>query len=67
VSTDERNDTERLNWLILGGGQRIAARLIGSDERGWAVCNCSDGLTFASPRNCKTFREAIDAAMEKHP
>lgn len=41
---------------------------MGSDERGYAVCDCSNGLTFMSPREGKlTWREAIDAAMEMCP
>lgn len=56
------NDTERLEWLVTGDGRKKAARVMGSEERGWAVCDCSNGLTFMS-RGHKTFREAIDAAM----
>lgn len=57
------NDTRRLEWLIVGDGAKRAARVIGSDERGWTVCDCSNGLTFMGPRNSKTFRDAIDAAI----
>lgn len=59
------SDSVRLEWLVAGGGREKDARVIGSDERGWSVCDCSDGLTFMS-RGCKTFRDAIDAAMT-HP
>lgn len=59
-------DTERLEWLVVGVGKKIAAHVIGNDERGWTVCDCSNGLEFAS-REQKTFREAIDAAMLKFP
>lgn len=60
------NDTKRLEWLIVGdGAKKYAARVMGSDERGWAVCDCSNGLTFMGPRNNKTFRDAIDAAIRQ--
>jgi hypothetical protein len=55
-------DADRLEWLIEGGGARKAAKVMGSNERGWSVCDCSDGLTFIS-RGLPTMREAIDAAM----
>ena len=58
-------DTERLEWLVIGEGRKKAARVMGSDERGWAVCDCSNGLTFMGPRNSPTFRDAIDAAMQQ--
>lgn len=62
----ERTDTERLEWLVTGTGKQRAARVQGNDDRGWCVLDCSDGLTFMA-RGHKTFREAIDAAMEKYP
>jgi len=55
-------DTDRLDWLVAGAGKDKAARVMGSDERGYAVCDCSNGLTFLS-RDHRTYREAIDAAM----
>lgn len=62
--TNILDDSARLDWLVIGGGERIAANIKGSDERGWAVMDCSNGLIFAA-RGQKTFREAIDAAREK--
>jgi hypothetical protein len=56
------NDTRRLEWLVTGAGAQKAAKVMGSDERGWGVCDCSDGLTFMS-RGRPTFRDAIDAAI----
>ena len=64
MTTDEQ-DTARLEWLVLGGGKKIAAVVQGNEQYGWRVCNCSDGLTIAGKG--KTFREAIDDAMVKHP
>lgn len=55
-------DTERLEWLVAGDGKKVAAVVLGSNERGWAVCDNSQGLTFMS-RGHETFREAIDAAI----
>lgn len=56
-------DTERLEWLVTGEGHQKAAHVSGNDERGWAVFDCSNGLTAMS-RGCKTFRDAIDAAIQ---
>lgn len=58
-----RSDTVRLEWLINGEGAQKAAKVTGSDARGWGVCDCSDGLTFLS-RGHATFRDAIDAAID---
>jgi hypothetical protein len=67
LQTKEKSDSVRLEWLITGTGYKKAARVMGSDARGWAVCDCSNGLTFMSRRSCLTFRDAIDSAMEKCP
>jgi hypothetical protein len=56
-------DTERLEWLVTGVGREKAARVMGSDKSGWAVCDCSNGLTFFGRRDNPTFRDAIDEAM----
>lgn len=60
--TTAGKDTARLEWLVIGGGKKIHAHIAGSDEKGWAVMDCSNGLTFVA-RGQKTFREAIDAAI----
>lgn len=59
-------DTARLEWLVIGTGKKLAAHISGSDQRGWAVMDCSDGLTFLS-RNRPTWRDAIDEAMRRRP
>jgi hypothetical protein len=51
-------DAGRLEWLA---DPANAVRVMGNDERGWSVCDMSDGLVFLS-RGCKSMREAIDAA-----
>jgi hypothetical protein len=66
IRTSDLNDSARLEWLVTGTGAVKASRVMGSDERGWSVCDCSDGLTFLS-RGLPTWREAIDKAMEKAP
>lgn len=59
-----RTDTERLEWLIEGPGREFCIRVQGNHQRGWVALDCSDGLVFASDQNCKTFREALDQAIE---
>ena len=59
-------DTARLEWLIVGTGAKKAAKVMGSEERGWSVCDCSNGLVFMS-RNHLSWRGAIDSAMERFP
>lgn len=60
---DEITDTQRLEWLVTGKGREKAARVMGSDARGWAVCDCSNGLTFFGQRDHVTFRDALDEAI----
>jgi hypothetical protein len=60
------DDAARLEWLVTGEGKRRAVSISGNDTKGWGVLACNDGLTFLS-RGHKTFRDAIDAAMLKHP
>lgn len=57
-------DADRLEWLVNGAGREKAARVMGSDKNGWAVCDCSNGLTFFGRRNHSTFRDAIDEAIK---
>jgi hypothetical protein len=52
-------DARRLEWLA---DPANAVRVMGNDERGWSVCDMSDGLVFLS-RGCKSMREAIDVAI----
>jgi hypothetical protein len=52
-------DARRLEWLA---DPANAVRVMGNNERGWSVCDMSDGLVFLS-RGCKSMREAIDAAI----
>lgn len=59
-------DTARLEWLVVGTGKTLAAKVIGSDKHGWSVCDCSNGLDFIS-RGHETWRAAIDESMEKKP
>ncbi len=56
------NDTQRLNWLLAHRFLRVQ----GTDERGWCVLDCSNGLTFVV-QHANTAREAIDQAMELEP
>jgi hypothetical protein len=56
--TQAGEDAEQLEWLVAMRGKM---QIIGSDDRGWSVCDTSNGLTFAS-RGHKTYREAIDVA-----
>ncbi len=65
-TTEQRTDTARLEWLVVGSGKKRAAYVSGSEKKGWAVMDCHDGLTFMS-WGLPTWREAIDVAMEKHP
>lgn len=52
----------RLDWLLA----RSHMSVHGSDQRGWVVCDQSNGLTIAG--RGKTGREAIDDAIkEKKP
>jgi len=53
----ELNDGQRLDFIVARPHLRIA----GSNDRGWSVMDCSNGLTFVV-RNQPTFRAAIDAA-----
>jgi hypothetical protein len=53
---------DRLAWII----ENKALRVQGTDERGWSIMDCSDGLTFLV-RHAKTYEEAIDEGMKKRP
>ena len=55
-------DRERLAWIIENRHMRVQ----GTDERGWCVMDCSNGLTFVV-NNAKTYDDAIDQAMKLRP
>jgi hypothetical protein len=66
VTSEQRTDTERLEWLVVGTGKKkLAAVVNGNDTVGYRVFDCMNGLSKAG--DGKTWREAIDAAMEKYP
>lgn len=52
-------DSVRLAWVI----ENSMVRVQGSDERGWMVLDCSNGLTFLTKEKHKSYNEAIDEAM----
>lgn len=54
----DRADAERLDWVLSHPYHRVQ----GNDKTGWAVMDCSNGLTFVV-RNEGSAREAIDAAI----
>jgi hypothetical protein len=56
-------DTKRLDWLLSDTARGQALRVQGSELRGWAVLDCANGLVILS--RAPTYREAIDAAMDK--
>ena len=51
------DDAERLDWVV----RNRMFLVMGSDERGWAVMDQSNGLSIVT-RGHKTYRGAIDAA-----
>ena len=53
-------DGEILDWLA----HHLAYRLMGSDEKGWSVWDCVNGLVPMS-RSLPTYRQAISAAIKK--
>ena len=52
-----REDAARLDWVVKNRNLRVQ----GSDESGWVVLDCGDGLTFVTQGH-STYRAAIDAA-----
>jgi hypothetical protein len=54
-------DADRLEWITENDHMHV----MGNDERGWSVADCSNGLTFAA-RGYKTMREAIDHARQEN-
>ncbi len=59
---DERKASVRLHWLVTHRHFRVQ----GSDEHGWCVLGCSDGLTFLVDA-AKTYEDAIDQARKIKP
>lgn len=53
---------DRLAWII----ENRHLRVQGTDERGWSVLDCSNGLTFLVEK-ADSYVEAIDEAMKLRP